>query len=150
MANRLLLYAPVTLEWRCAAGMMSLIQSLNADLKHSPVPKLVSQLSANQEEALEKWTRLVQKYSQMVMSLQSDKLLAIAALVERSAPILGEYYAGIWQYGIINQLWWREYLTGNQANVAMSIEHHYGFGLCSVVEPRCYLRSRNCAKLAAL
>jgi hypothetical protein len=82
---------------------------MNADLKHSPVPKFVSQLSANQEEALEKWTRLVQDYSQRVMSLQSDKLPAIAALVERSAPILGEYYSGKWQYGIINQLGWREY-----------------------------------------
>ncbi len=106
MASRLLLYTPSTLEWRCAAGMMSLNHSLNVDLGYFPVPKLVSQISKDQEEALQEWLNIVEDYSRRAMSTQSDKLPAIAALAEKFAPILGKYFAGIWQYDFFRQIAW--------------------------------------------
>lgn len=106
MASRLLLYTPFTLEWRCAANTMSLGRALNVDFKNWPMPKLVSQLGESQEEALEEWCMIIVDYSRRAMAVQSDKLPAIAALAERFAPVLGKYYAGIWQYDPIQQLGW--------------------------------------------
>ncbi|KAG9187579.1 hypothetical protein G6011_05450 [Alternaria panax] len=105
MANRLLSYTHRTLEWRCAARMKSLNQSLNVD-SDPPMAKLVSQLGENQEEALQEWKRLLEDYTFRAMSIKSDKLPAIAALAERFAPILGPYYAGVFEYNVISQLEW--------------------------------------------
>jgi hypothetical protein len=41
-----------------------------------------------------------------IISVQSDKLPAIAAMAERFAPLLGSYYYGIWQHNLIEQLTW--------------------------------------------
>jgi hypothetical protein len=106
MANRMLLYTHKTLEWRCASGMMSLNNSLNLDSCHDPVPKLLSQLSTDPKAAASEWMWIVQDYSSRCMSIQSDKLPAIAALAEKFAPVLGEYYAGIWEYEHLLQLGW--------------------------------------------
>jgi len=107
MASRTLAYTKHTLEWRCATRSMSSNDSLNVDLSYDPVPKLISQLSTNPEEVLLEWSRILVDYSLRSMSIQSDKLPAIAALAERFAAVLGHYYAGLWQYGLINQLCWR-------------------------------------------
>jgi len=106
MASRTLAYTKHTLEWRCATTMMSLNDSLNLDLNYAPVPKLISQLSTNPEEALLEWSRILEDYSGRYMSIQSDKLPAIAALAERFAAVLGHYYAGLWRYDLIKQLCW--------------------------------------------
>jgi hypothetical protein len=105
MSNRMLLYMDKTLEWLCASGMMNLNNSLNIDLSRS-VPKLLSQLSTDPKAAALEWRRIVEDYSNRRISLQSDKLPAIAALAEKFAPVLGEYYAGIWQYEHLVQLNW--------------------------------------------
>lgn len=107
MANRLLLYTPSTLEWRCAAGVMSLGQALSMDWKYNPMPMLVSQLAESQEEALEQWLSIVKDYSRRAMAKKTDKLPAIAALAETFASVLGEYHAGIWQHGFVQQLAWK-------------------------------------------
>jgi len=106
MANRILAYTKHTLQWRCAASMMSLNNSLNVDFHYDPMPELISQLSTDPEEALSKWLRIVRDFSHRHMSIESDKLPAIAALAERFAAVLGHYYAGLWQYGLIKQLSW--------------------------------------------
>jgi hypothetical protein len=104
MANRLLLYTPSTLEWRCAAGTRKLGQALDID---SEMPKLISQLGGSREEVVEQWCMIIEDYSQRAMAIQSDKLPAIAALAEKFAPVLGEYYAGIWKHSFVRQLMWR-------------------------------------------
>lgn len=106
MANRILAYTKHTLEWRCASGMMNLNNSLNIVRSYDRMPKLISQLSTDPEEALLEWVRIVDEYSHRNMSLQSDKLPAIAALAERFAAVLGHYYAGLWRYDLVKQLWW--------------------------------------------
>jgi len=109
MASRILDYTKHTLEWRCASSMMNLNDSLNVDSRDSPVPKLISQLSTNPEEALSDWKQILEDYSGRSMSIRSDKLPAIAALAERFAAVLGQYHAGLWRYGLIRQLcWWSE------------------------------------------
>jgi hypothetical protein len=107
MSNRMLLYTDKTLEWRCASGMMSLKNSLKVDWSHNPAPKLLSQLSTDSKAAASEWRRIVRDYSSRRISIQSDKLPAIAALAEKFAPVLGEYYAGIWQYEHLLQLYWK-------------------------------------------
>jgi len=106
MAVRILAYTNHTLEWRCASSMMSLNNSLNVHLSFNQTPKLISQISKDPEETLWEWVRIVVDYSRRSMSLPSDKLPAIAALAERFAPVLGHYYAGLWQYDLIRQLSW--------------------------------------------
>jgi len=106
MANRILAYTKYTLEWRCASGMVNLNNSLNLDWGHDPVPKLISQLDTDPEVALSEWIRIVHDYSYRAMSLESDRLPAIAALAERFSAVLGHYYAGLWRYNLIKQLCW--------------------------------------------
>ena len=106
MASRILNYTEHTLQWRCASNMMNLNDSLNVVKRYNSMTKLISQLSKDPEEALSDWSRIVQRYSHRNMSIQSDKLPAIAALAERFATVLGHYYAGLWQYGLIKQLCW--------------------------------------------
>jgi len=114
MASRILAYTKHTLEWRCASSIMSLNDSLNVDPWYDPVPKLISQLSTDPEEALLEWSRIVEDYSCRSISLQSDKLPAIAALAERFAGVLGHYYAGLWRYDIIKQLCWMARISHEQ------------------------------------
>jgi hypothetical protein len=118
MANRLLLYTPSTLEWRCAAGVMSLDQALSMDWKYNPMPMLVSQLAESQEEALEQWLWIVND-SRRAMAKKTDKLPAIVALAETFASVLGEYHAGIWQHGFVQQLAWKisEWIRGRRSDV---------------------------------
>ena len=109
MANRILAYNKHTLEWRCASSMMGLNNSLSLNPSYDPIPKLISQLSEDPEEALLEWLRIVQEYSHRKLSFQEDKLPAIGALAERFAAVLGPYHAGIWQYEFIGQLCWCSY-----------------------------------------
>ena len=106
MASRILAYTKHTLEWRCASSMMSLNDSLNVNPRYAPAPQLISQLSTNPEEAISEWSRILGDYSRRFMSIQSDKLPAIAALAERFAAVLGRYHAGLWRYGFIRHLCW--------------------------------------------
>jgi len=114
MANRILAYTKYTLEWRCASGMMNLNNSLHIDWDHDPVPKLISQLDTDPEVALSEWLLIVQDYSHRAMSLESDKLPAIAALAERFSAVLGHYYAGLWRYNLIKQLCWVSNITSQK------------------------------------
>jgi len=114
MASRLLDYTKHTLVWRCASSMMSLNNSLMVDPGDEPVPKLISQLSTDPEKALREWSRIVQDYSHRDMSIESDKLPAIAALAQRFSAVLGHYYAGLWRYNLIKQLCWESANTSQK------------------------------------
>ncbi|KAF7675762.1 hypothetical protein GT037_006481 [Alternaria burnsii] len=83
--------------------MMKLGQALDID---SNMPKLVSQLGGSRE-AVEQWCMIIEDYSQRAMAIESDKLPAIAALAGKFAPVLGEYYAGIWKDSFVSQLMWK-------------------------------------------
>jgi len=106
MASRILAYTKHTLQWRCASSMNSLNNSLIADLSYDPMPKLISQLGTDSQEALSEWMQVVKDYSRRSISLPNDKLPAIAALAERFAEVLGIYHAGLWRYEFIKQLCW--------------------------------------------
>ena len=111
IAKRLLLYSTHTLQSRCAAGTMSLGQSLEVDFAYPIKAKLLSQLSADPKEALTEWLRIVETYSPRSASLERDKLPAIAAVAEKFAPLFGRFYAGVWTYAILRQLGWQEVLS---------------------------------------
>lgn len=102
LSSRLLLYKSHTLTWRCAAATSNLELSF-----HEPderMPRLLSQLSTIPEDAIKEWARIICMYSSRSVSFHSDKLPTIAALAERFAPVLGTYYAGIWEYAFIENL----------------------------------------------
>jgi hypothetical protein len=107
LSRRLLLYSSHTLQWRCAAGTVNLCQSLDMEYPKLRRTKLLSQLSTRPKEAFIEWSHLIGNYSSRSLSVPQDKLPAVAALAEKFAPILGQYYAGIWSYSIITQLNWQ-------------------------------------------
>jgi hypothetical protein len=97
LARRLLLYTSQTLQWRCATTTTNLGQSLYCEETNRSRAKILSQIHQSQEEAFKEWLHIVKDYSGRAMSMQSDKLPEIAAMAERFAPLLGNYYARIWQ-----------------------------------------------------
>jgi hypothetical protein len=106
LARRLLLYTSQTLQWRCATTTTNLVQSFYCEETNRPRAKILSQIHQSQEEAFKEWLHIVKDYSRRAMSMQSDKLPAIAAMAERFAPLLGNYYAGICQHELMKQLTW--------------------------------------------
>lgn len=105
LGRRLLLYRAQTLQWHCAYGALNMGQSLYYSATFNP--NLPSQLGTNPEEVWSEWERLVGKYTLRLASLPMDKLPAIAALAEKFAPMLGQYYAGIWGNFVTRALEWK-------------------------------------------
>jgi hypothetical protein len=106
VSRRLLRYASHTLQWRCVAGTMNLGQSLHVEHSALPSAKMTSQIDTDPTKACKEWKRMVEIYSRRSASFHKDKLPAIAALAEKYAPVLGQYYAGLWSHCFISQLDW--------------------------------------------
>lgn len=58
-------------------------------------------------DAAENWHRVVEQYSSLSLTNQTDRLPALSGLAIRSSPVLGEYLAGLWKHSIISDLLWR-------------------------------------------
>lgn len=69
---------------------------------------LSTRVPSNRDKALGCWLRLVTTYSLRSVTLQVDKLNALAGIAARCyAPLLGPgYFAGMWEYGLLRQLVW--------------------------------------------
>ncbi|KAK2023990.1 heterokaryon incompatibility protein [Colletotrichum zoysiae] len=52
------------------------------------------------------WTSLVDRYSSMSITVEEDRLNAIAGVADVFRPFLGEYHAGMWQYMLPPYLLW--------------------------------------------
>lgn len=58
-------------------------------------------------DAVENWHRIVEQYSSMKLTTQTDRLPALSGLAVRSSPVLGIYLAGLWNNSLVSDLMWR-------------------------------------------
>lgn len=58
-------------------------------------------------DAAENWHRVIEQYSSLSLTKQTDRLPALSGLAIRSSPILGEYLAGLWKHSLISDFLWR-------------------------------------------
>ena len=58
-------------------------------------------------DAAENWHRVIEQYSSLSLTKQTDRLPALSGLAIRSSPVLGEYLAGLWKHSLVSDLLWR-------------------------------------------
>jgi hypothetical protein len=58
-------------------------------------------------DAAENWHRVIEQYSALNLTIQTDRLPALSGLAVRSSPILGGYLSGLWTENIVSDLMWR-------------------------------------------
>ncbi|RYP72611.1 hypothetical protein DL771_004106 [Monosporascus sp. 5C6A] len=58
-------------------------------------------------DAAENWHRIVEQYSALKLTKQTDRLPALSGLAVRSSPALGKYLAGLWKKALVSDLMWR-------------------------------------------
>ncbi|KAM7202468.1 hypothetical protein V8F33_002688 [Rhypophila sp. PSN 637] len=69
--------------------------------------KTTGSLLAEQRQALEEWHKIVEQYSGLQVTIETDRLPALSGLVTRTAPFLGRYFAGLWSDTFLKNLAWR-------------------------------------------
>lgn len=117
MSPRSLIFTPTTLHLRCLAGMRSVGEgSLGPAydkpriprtlfLQDPPIAKPGSQEWTNVHEV---WLEVVSDYSCRTASIESDKLVACAAIAEQFHRVLrSDYLAGLWRSDalLVHLLW---------------------------------------------
>ncbi|KAH8782076.1 heterokaryon incompatibility protein-domain-containing protein [Hyaloscypha finlandica] len=81
--------------------------------KHSfPGPMIYQEEASNvtnpeKLDAAENWHRVIEQYSSLSLTKQTDRLPALSGLSIRSSPVLGEYLAGLWKHSLVSDLLWR-------------------------------------------
>jgi hypothetical protein len=58
-------------------------------------------------DAAENWHRIIEQYSALNLTVQTDRLPALSGLAVRSSPILGRYLSGLWKDNLVSDLMWR-------------------------------------------
>lgn len=73
---------------------------------HAPTSKVWS-YGLKRQDCLELWKKLVVRYSNMLLTVPSDKLVAIGGVARIFAKALHcAYLAGLWRSNLIEQLLW--------------------------------------------
>lgn len=54
-----------------------------------------------------KWHSIVEQYSSLQLTKETDRLPALSGLAKQASPILGDYFAGIWSDTLVSDLMWR-------------------------------------------
>ncbi|RFU26341.1 hypothetical protein B7463_g9998, partial [Scytalidium lignicola] len=125
LAQRILTFTSHTMMWKCHAGIRNFGDSLyfphdldsgynddNEKYSLNLHSLLLSEEEAclHRDKALSCWLRVVTAYSLRTMSLEGDKLNALAGIASHpsfSRALGPSYFAGLWQYGLAKQLAWR-------------------------------------------
>lgn len=116
LSPRSLIFTPRTLQFRCLTAMQGVGNSLCATYKEPripsalflPVPRVATPGSKEWKTMRRAWMEIVQDYSGRRTSVESDKLVACAAVAEQFHRVLGsEYLAGLWRSDtlLIELLW---------------------------------------------
>jgi len=125
LSPRLLIYASHTLQWQCSTTTCNLGDSYHAP-NLSAIPRLPaiaqrsefarkirnegsrSTFAETVHPFLQHWMRIVISYSNRSVTLESDKLTALAGLATVFSPLLGpNYFAGLWEKSFLQQLCWQ-------------------------------------------
>ncbi|KAF3063072.1 hypothetical protein CFAM422_010426 [Trichoderma lentiforme] len=82
-----------TREQRLRASREVALKTYNLQMKERLVP-------------LKQWHSLVEHYSKLKLTKQTDRLPALSGLAHRMAHFLGEYHAGLWKSSLFRDLAW--------------------------------------------
>ena len=55
----------------------------------------------------ELWHRIVEQYSALNLTKETDRLPALSGLAQRASSVLGNYVAGLWSKTLVSNLMWR-------------------------------------------
>ncbi len=82
--------------------------------------RLPQELSEDpQESLLTLWNSIVQIYTGLDITYNSDKMVALSAVARQiswSLPLSGRYLAGLWEYSLLGQLCWESSLETTRAD----------------------------------
>lgn len=75
-------------------------------------PKKLARLEAERakkrlNKATDQWHSIVEQFSALELTKDTDRLPALSGLAERMSPFLGRYLAGLWQESLLRDLGWR-------------------------------------------
>ncbi|KAL7905437.1 heterokaryon incompatibility domain-containing protein [Trichoderma velutinum] len=82
-----------TREQRLRASRENALKTYNIQMKEMLVP-------------VKQWHGLVEHYSKLKLTKETDRLPALSGLAHRMAPFLGDYYAGLWRSSLFLDLSW--------------------------------------------
>lgn len=82
-----------TREQRLRASREDALKAYNLQMKEILVP-------------VKQWHGLVEHYSKLKLTKQTDRLPALSGLAHRMAPFLGDYYTGLWKSSLFLDLAW--------------------------------------------
>ncbi|KAL7932098.1 heterokaryon incompatibility domain-containing protein [Trichoderma chlorosporum] len=82
-----------TRERRFRASRETALKTYNLQMREMLVP-------------VKQWHGLVEHYSKLRLTKQTDRLPALSGLAHRMAPFLGDYHAGLWRSSIFLDLAW--------------------------------------------
>lgn len=82
-----------TREQRLRASREDALKTYNLQMKEILVP-------------VKQWHGLVEHYSKLKLTKQTDRLPALSGLAHRMAPFLGDYHAGLWKSSLFLDLAW--------------------------------------------
>ncbi|KAK4083841.1 uncharacterized protein Triagg1_1503 [Trichoderma aggressivum f. europaeum] len=82
-----------TREQRLRASREDVMKTYNLQMKEILVP-------------VKQWHGLVEHYSKLKLTKQTDRLPALSGLAHRMAPFLGDYHAGLWKSSLFLDLAW--------------------------------------------
>lgn len=82
-----------TREQRLRASREDALKTYNLQMKEILVP-------------VKQWHGLVEHYSKLKLTKQTDRLPALSGLAHRMAPFLGDYHAGLWRSSLFLDLAW--------------------------------------------
>ncbi|KAI0653835.1 heterokaryon incompatibility protein-domain-containing protein [Cubamyces menziesii] len=122
LSPRYLVFDKDTLRLRCQAAQHKVGFRGQDYQDHFPIPRLYSVTlqgtsppppstvtpgSREWKATYNTWQTVVEDYSRRLLSYQSDKLVACAAIAEAFAPALGpDYLAGLWRSSLLFDLAW--------------------------------------------
>lgn len=75
-------------------------------------PKKLARLEAERakkrlDKATDQWHSIVEQFSALELTKDTDRLPALSGLAERMSPFLGRYLTGLWQESLLRDLGWR-------------------------------------------
>lgn len=92
-------------------GDLSDSDSLDEELRSRKLAKLEARKARRARKRLNKatdqWHSIVEQFSALELTKDTDRLPALSGLAERMSPFLGRYLAGLWQESLLRDLGWR-------------------------------------------
>jgi hypothetical protein len=81
--------------------------ALNYRLRRHTVGSAIHKLGNTSLQVVGEWHKIVEQYSALRLTRETDRLPALSGLSSRTSPFLGSYFAGLWKDSFRLNLTWR-------------------------------------------